>query len=150
RPNSGRSSSAHAPGSRPQKTGPRRGAVRGYSTALGSMLMAAPSGLTRFTLPLCVGPLTAPRRGPEETRAARLSMVCFVIIALLLALRRGRFVAVDDDFADHHRPLRVQAAVVAAVVLGDRLPVNLPRHVQAARHLAEDGLVRVLLGRLTQ
>src|SRR5438046_440643 len=36
---------------------------RGFPTAQGSLLRAAPSGLTRFTISLCVGPLPIPRRG---------------------------------------------------------------------------------------
>src|SRR5579872_6853223 len=106
------------------------------------MFMAAPSGLTRFTFPLCVGPLTAPRRGPRENTMASPP---FFIIALLLALR-SVLAGVDDHFLNHHRVRRPQQTEVAAhlAVRGrDRLLENLPRHVQPARHTAEDGPIGV-------
>src|SRR5262249_25427108 len=51
---------------RPVKKGARGGFPREADPLLkGSLLMAAPSGLTRFTTSLCVGPLPAPYHGHQ-------------------------------------------------------------------------------------
>src|SRR5262249_20185948 len=106
----------------------------------GSLLMAAPSGLTRFTTALCVGPLPVSHRGRRVITGQGRLPACPTSLIVAAGSLFVYLFRLDRHLVDDHR---FQRPLLALFVFLHRLCEYFTGHVQPPGDLAEDRVVAV-------